>query len=159
MFELAYDSWVTIGIDQGPFQATATAPSRWSKQTATHGWKTSSRGNLEINSFFGGFVHHHPRRQRGRGRQEGLLAQLTTDGTPDRQLYAGLPEGNGENAEYLTLSFGNSSCGCTDEAACNYSDRPVRRRLVRLPQLHRVHDEAACNYEEGATVEDGLRLP
>jgi hypothetical protein len=56
-----------------------------------------------------------------------LFAQLTTNGTLSGELYMqifpnGLAAGN---TVYVSMSFGNSACGCTDEAACNYSEGAI----------------------------------
>ncbi len=158
--ELAYDSWVTIGIDQAPVPGDGNGAISL-VQADGDSWVEDfeAGGNLEINSFFGGswFTTILDDNGVAGADKKVLLAQLTTDGTLTGQLYVQVfPEGNGENAEYLTLSFGNSSCGCTDEAACNYSDSALYDDgSCDYLSCTGCTDAAACNYEEGATVEDG----
>ena len=158
--ELAYDSWVTIGIDQAPVPGDGNGAISL-VQADGDSWVEDfeAGGNLEINSFFGGswFTTILDDNGVAGADKKVLLAQLTTDGTLTGQLYVQVfPEGNGENAEYLTLSFGNSSCGCTDEAACNYSDSALYDDgSCDYLSCTGCTDEAACNFEEGATVEDG----
>ena len=159
--ELAYDSWVTIGIDQAPVPGDGNGAISL-VQADGDSWMEDfeAGGNLEINSFFGGswFTTILDDNGVAGADKKVLLAQLTTDGTLTGQLYVQVfPEGNGDNAEYLTLSFGgNSSCGCTDEAACNYSDSALYDDgSCDYLSCTGCTDEAACNYEEGATVEDG----
>ena len=158
--ELAYDSWVTIGIDQAPAPGDGNGTISL-VQADGDSWVEDfeAGGNLEINSFFGGSWFTTILDDNGVAGTDKkvLLAQLTTDGTLTGQLYVQVfPEGNGENAEYLTLSFGNSSCGCTDEAACNYSDSALYDDgSCDYLSCTGCTDAAACNYEEGATVEDG----
>ena len=158
--ELAYDSWVTIGIDQAPVPGDGNGAISL-VQADGDSWVEDfeAGGNLEINSFFGGswFTTILDDNGVAGADKKVLLAQLTTDGTLTGQLYVQVfPEGNGDNAEYLTLSFGNSSCGCTDEAACNYSDSALYDDgSCDYLSCTGCTDEAACNYEEGATVEDG----
>jgi hypothetical protein len=159
--ELAYDSWVTIGIDQAPVPGDGNGAISL-VQADGDSWVEDfeAGGNMEINSFFGGswFTTILDDNGVAGADQKVLLAQLTTDGTLSGQLYVQVfPEGNGDNAEYLTLSFGgNSSCGCTDEAACNYSDSALYDDgSCDYLSCTGCTDDAACNYEEGATVEDG----
>jgi hypothetical protein len=159
--ELAYDSWVTIGIDQAPVPGDGNGAISL-VQADGDSWVEDfeAGGNMEINSFFGGswFTTILDDNGVAGADQKVLLAQLTTDGTLSGQLYVQVfPEGNGENAEYLTLSFGgNSSCGCTDEVACNYSDSALYDDgSCDYLSCTGCTDAAACNYEEGATVEDG----
>ena len=159
--ELAYDSWVTIGIDQAPVPGDGNGAISL-VQADGDSWVEDfeAGGNLEINSFFGGswFTTILDDNGVAGADKKVLLAQLTTDGTLSGQLYVQVfPEGNGDNAEYLTLNFGgNSSCGCTDEAACNYSDSALYDDgSCDYLSCTGCTDAAACNYEEGATVEDG----
>ena len=59
--------------------------------------------------------------RRRRRRSPCLLAQLTTNGDLTGQVYVQVfPEGDNLMQERVTLTFGGSQCGCTDEAACNY---------------------------------------
>ena len=158
--ELAYDSWVTIGIDQAPVPGDGNGAISL-VQADGDSWVEDfeAGGNLEINSFFGGswFTTILDDNGVAGADKKVLLAQLTTDGTLTGQLYVQVfPEGEGENAEYLTLSFGNSSCGCTDVAACNYSESALYDDgSCDYLSCTGCTDAAACNYEEGATVEDG----
>lgn len=72
-----------------------------------------------------------------------LVGQITTPGTIHGQLFAQIfPEGlSAGNTLYVTLSFGSSHCGCTDEAACNYDEENYT-------------DDGSCFYaEEGESCE------
>ena len=124
--DLAYDSWLTIGIESAPMPGDGTAaPQLVQAEGDTWLVDFEAGNNLEINSFFGGswFTTNLVSNGVAGADKKVLVAQLTTDGTLTGQLYVQVfPEGVGANAEYLTLSFGSSSCGCTDETACNYND-------------------------------------
>ena len=53
--------------------------------------------------------------------QKVLVAQLSTDGNITGSLYVQVfPGGDSSQEILLSLSFGNGTCGCTDETACNY---------------------------------------
>jgi len=54
-------------------------------------------------------------------------------------------QGVGADAEYLTLTFGSSSCGCTDESACNYNDSAS-------------YDDGSCLYADEYNECDGTCL-
>ena len=137
--ELAYDSWLTIGVDQAPTPGDGNGPVTI-VQAEGDTWVSEfeSGQNLEINSFFGGswFTTNMDANGVAGEDKKVLVAQLTTDGTITGQLYVQVfPEGVGENAEYLTLTFGNSACGCTDAEACNYNEGAQ-------------HDDGSCTYAE-----------
>ena len=137
--ELAYDSWLTIGVDQAPTPGDGNG-SVTIVQAEGDTWVSEfeSGQNLEINSFFGGswFTTNMDANGVAGEDKKVLVAQLTTDGTITGQLYVQVfPEGVGENAEYLTLTFGNSACGCTDAEACNYNEGAQ-------------HDDGSCTYAE-----------
>ena len=137
--ELAYDSWLTIGIESAPLPGDGTAAPQL-VQADGDTWLADfeAGNNLEINSFFGGswFTTNLASNGEAGADKKVLVAQLTTDGTLTGQLYVQVfPEGVGANAEYLTLSFGSSSCGCTDDAACNYNDGAQ-------------YDDGSCFYNE-----------
>ena len=120
--DLAFDSWLTIGIDQNPgagegFISTAIA--------AGDTWADDfeAGGNLELNSFFGGswFSLNNVSNGVAGDDQKVLVAQLSTDGNITGSLYVQVfPGGDSSQEILLSLSFGNGTCGCTDETACNY---------------------------------------
>jgi len=135
--EIQYDSWLTIGIDQAPVPGDGTADVTIA-QAAGDTWTTDfeAGGNLELNSFFGGswFTTNLTSNGVAGDDLKVLVAQLTTDGTLTGSLYVQVfPLGVGANAEYLTLSFGSSTCGCTDDTACNYNGDAI-------------YDDGSCFY-------------
>jgi hypothetical protein len=181
--ELAYDSWLTIGIDSAPMPGDGTAGVTLA-QAAGDTWATDfeSGQNLEMNSFFGGswFTTNLVSNGVAGADKKVLVAQLTTDGTLTGQLYVQVfPLGVGANAEYLTLSFGSSSCGCTDATACNYNDGAQYDDgscyyaeqfygcdgaclndadgdgICDELEIAGCQDAEACNYDETATDDDG----
>ena len=181
--ELEYDSWLTIGIESAPVPGDGTAGVTLA-QAEGDTWATDFEAgqNLEMNSFFGGswFTTNLVSNGVAGAEKRVLVAQLTTDGTLTGQLYVQVfPEGVGANAEYLTLSFGSSSCGCTDETACNYNagaqyddgscfyneqfytcegvcenDADGDGVCDEL-EIAGCQDAEACNYDETATDDDG----
>jgi hypothetical protein len=122
----AYDSWLTIGIDQAPAAGDNNVQDVTLAAAAGDTWANDfeAGGNLELNSFFGGSWFTTNLVSNGVAGDDNrvLIAQLTTSGTLTGQLYVQVfPNGVGADAEYLTLSFGAPSCGCLDAAACNYN--------------------------------------
>ena len=181
--ELEYDSWLTIGIESAPVVGDGTAAVTLALAAGdTWGADFEAGQNLEMNSFFGGswFTTNLVSNGVAGPDKKVLVAQLTTDGTLTGQLYVQVfPEGVGANAEYLTLSFGSSSCGCTDESACNYNagaqyddgscfyneqfytcegvcenDADGDGVCDEL-EIAGCQDAEACNYDETATDDDG----
>ena len=147
--DLQYDSWLTIGIDAAPVSGDGTADVTLA-EAAGDTWTSDFEAgqNLEINSFFGGswFTTNLVSNGLAGDDQKVLVAQLTTNGTLTGQLYVQVfPLGVGEDAEYLTLSFGSSSCGCIDDAACNYNDGAQ-------------YDDGSCYYAEQFYGCDGACL-
>jgi len=127
--DIQYDSWLTIGIDQAPVPGDGTADVTIA-QAAGDTWPQDfeAGGNLEMDSFFGGswFTTNLTSNGVAGDDLKVLVAQLTTDGSLTGQLFVQVfPLGVGADAEYLTLSFGNSTCGCTDASACNYSEGAI----------------------------------
>ena len=181
--ELAYDSWLTIGIESAPVPGDGSAPVTLA-QAAGDTWASDFEAgqNLELNSFFGGswFTTNLASNGVAGPDKKVLVAQLTTDGTLTGQLYVQVfPLGVGANAEYLTLSFGSSSCGCTDATACNYNDGAQYDDgscfypeqfygcdgaclndadgdgVCDELEIAGCQDADACNYDETATDDDG----
>ena len=181
--ELAYDSWLTIGIESAPVPGDGTAAVTLA-QAEGDTWAADFEAgeNLEVNSFFGGswFTTNLASNGVAGADKKVLVAQLTTDGTLTGQLYVQVfPEGVGANAEYLTLSFGSSSCGCTDATACNYNDGAQYDDgscffaeqfygcdgaclsdsdgdgICDELEIAGCQDAEACNYDAEATDDDG----
>ena len=138
----AYDSWLTIGIDQAPAAGDDSVQDVTLAAAAGDTWADDfeAGGNLELSGFFGASWFTLSDLSNGVAGDDNrvLIAQLTTDGTLTGQLYVQVfPNGVGADAEYLTLSFGAPSCGCTDDS------------------LAPDGTYAACNYNEDATYDDG----
>ena len=124
--DLAYDSWVTVGID-GPAsggEADATLlPGDW--------MSTFEAGNsFLVNDGVGsGWYILPPTAPNGVAGEDGriLFAQLTTDGDISGSFRVQIfPNGDSENDNRVDFEFSLSEetqmdlCGCTDATACNY---------------------------------------
>ncbi|MDB4676449.1 hypothetical protein OAH93_02280, partial [Flavobacteriales bacterium] len=124
---LAYDSWVTIGIDGVP-NASAGEGAVQIVLSQDQNWPSvfEAGGNLIMNDSIGGAFYAVNTYVNGvaGGDLKVLIAQLTTDGDLSGQLYCQVfPNGEfGLNMdEQFTLSFGpGNACGCMDSSACNY---------------------------------------
>ena len=141
---LAYDSWLTIGIESTP---QGDESSITFVQAPGDNWVSEfNAGNdLEIDSFFGGswFALITASNGYAGDDQRVLVAQLTTTGEVTGQLYVQVfTNGDQSQDTYLTLSFGGNECGCTDATACNYDSEAV-------------YDDGACAYPELAYDCDG----
>jgi hypothetical protein len=127
--ELAYDSWLTIGLDQVTVDGE-TAPSL---SPGFPDAQFENGGNLEFNDVNGGSWYvtdpdplatsnAYPNED-----QRILVAQLTTEGTPSGAIWVQMWN-HGQNTDVTkteltfngTTGTGSSSCGCTDVLACNY---------------------------------------
>ena len=134
-----YDSWLTIGVSQAPVSANGESEITF-VEYAEDNWteEFENGGDLEIDSFFGGSWFALISASNGVAGEDNrvLVAQLTTDGDVTGQLYVQVfPNGDQSQDTYLSLSFGGSDCGCTDDAACNYSEAAI-------------YDDGTCTYPE-----------
>ena len=125
--ELAFDSWITIGIDQAPGDGEGSI---YTAGSAGDTWTTDFEdgGNLELNNFFGGswFTLNNVSNGFAGDDNRVLVAQLTTDGNVTGSLYTQIfPGGDSSQEMLLNLSFGTVGCGCTDDSACNYDPNAV----------------------------------
>jgi hypothetical protein len=129
--EMEFDSWVTIGLEEGAEEGEA-APQLI--ESTNFSWVTQfeAGGNLDIDDSVGGawFVldtqgtdNAYPDEN-----QRILVAQLTTDGTPAGTIHAQFfNHGDQMDNSRVELSFDGVTgtdpltCGCTDILACNYS--------------------------------------
>ena len=136
--DLAYDSWITIGID-GPAEigeATASLlPGNWPT--------TFENGNsFTVNDGLGSGWYILPESVNGivGASNQILIAQLTTNGDLSGSFRAQIfPNGNNDSDERIDITFSydnNSSiniCGCTSTNACNYN-----------PQA--INDDGSCEF-------------
>jgi len=125
--ELEYDSWLSIGLDEGAGdgeEAPALSPSFPSADF-------ENGGNLEINNVLGGALYvTNPLTTSNAfsdSNQRILVAQLTTDGTISGAIWVQMfNNGVSSDDTRLELTFNGTtgtvapSCGCTDMTACNY---------------------------------------
>ena len=128
--DAAYDSWVTIGIDQQPILADGETDISVLVDPNVTSWEVGfgAGGGVDISSPIGGGWYILPSSTNGISGddQRVLLAQLTTNGEISGQLYIQVFP-NGEQAQLIesNFSFSQVSCGvsgCTDNTACNYND-------------------------------------
>ena len=176
--DLAFDSWITLGLSQAPDIPLGEAEVN-TIQNSDYPWIThfepgmgAPGGSIVMEDEIGGswFSLIGDANAYADENQQVLLAQLTTDGTLSGELYIQLfSEGNGQNIQYLTLDIGGG-CILADED-CSY---PVDEFGVGYVDcdgacLHDTDgdgicdeeevpgctDESACNFNEEATDDDG----
>ena len=149
--DLAYDSWVTIGL-QGTPNALAGEANVSTVQSNDNPWFTNfdpggglPGGNISIDDGIGGAWYALNGDANGvAGADEKVLAgQFTTTGELDGQLYVQVfIGGDGSNEFRDTFYFGSSapSPGCTDAAACNYDGEADL-------------DDGSCTYPEATNLD------
>ena len=110
---VAYDSWVTIGIDQMP-----DGPAGEAAVTTVGDWAGAFEGgdDLLINDFFGGsWFTTYPNTAAVAGADNRvLLGQFTTDGQMSGQLFVQVFP-NGVGADEMRLSFTFGECAEDDD--------------------------------------------
>jgi hypothetical protein len=150
--ELEYDSWVTIGAEDGP-NATQVL--------GVNSAPFDAGGNLDINDAVGGAVYVIPDSEPAAfpdvsGRV--LLAQLTTDGIVDLKFNLQYRAQDGTNPQEvcLELSFPPLVLGCTDTAADNY-DSTANQDDGSCVYAGCTYSDAT-NYDSMATIDDGSCL-
>ena len=134
---LAYDSWLTIGIESAP---TGSESAITFVEAPEDNWTSefAAGSDLEIDSFFGGSWFALITASNGYAGEDQrvLVAQLTTTGEVTGQLYVQVfPNGDQSQDTYLTLNFGGNECGCADETACNFN-------------ADATYDDGSCAYPE-----------
>jgi hypothetical protein len=129
--DLAYDSWVTIGLEGTP-NALAGEANVSTVQSTDNPWFTNfdpggglPGGNISIDDGIGGAWYALNGDANGVAGDDlkVLAGQFTTTGEIDGQIYVQVfIDGDGSNEFRDTFYFGSSapSPGCTDETACNY---------------------------------------
>ncbi|MEY5043842.1 MAG: hypothetical protein RJA19_1069, partial [Bacteroidota bacterium] len=137
--QMAYDSWVTIGIQNAPSGSQVAIST---VESSAQPWlgkfnanSPLSGGNVTISDATGGawyVLNGTPNGLPTPATMRTLFMQLTCTGTPSGTINAQVfPLGNGTNQQQLTFAFNgvgtysaagaqNDVPGCTNAAACNY---------------------------------------
>ena len=154
--ELAYDSYVTIGLD-GPATElgemnTGIIPGPWSASF-------EAGGPVNVTDEFGGGWYVVPDAANALVGDDAriLIAQLTSDGQISGSFRAQVfPEGDYANDDRVDISFLDAICGCNDPDAINYDPEadfdPDGTCIDAVPGCM---DEMACNYNADANTDDG----
>ena len=166
--ELAFDSWLTIGLD-APAQVGEQAPSVI--ENAENPWLTNFEAGQDIiiDDAVGGAVYvvndGAPNIVSGLD-QRILIGQFTTDGVMsgvvNLQMFS---EGDQNNAKKPSIPFdgigwvqgsSNVVCGCMDPTACNFNEEANNEDgSCEFESCLGCIDLEACNFEDQATVDDG----
>ena len=151
--ELAYDSWVTIGLD-GPADAAAGEAPAATLQSPNQLWAEAfdpgggaPGGDIVMDDPVGGAWYVLNGDANGLPDENGqvLLGQFTTDGVLSGNMQVQVfPEGDNSNFLLLDLPLG-VGVGCTpaDSTSCDYET------------CFGCTDPLACNYDAGADFDDG----
>ena len=173
---LAYDSWITIGLD-GPADASAGESAAATVQSPGQPWVTAFDpgagalgGNIVMDDAVGGVWYVLNGDANGTPVADGtvLLGQFTTDGemsgTVNIQVFP-----QGDNIDYLTLSLpiGGNCVAETVNPTCTYPESDLvdcdgnclddadGDGVCDADEVPGCTDETACNYNPEATDEDG----
>lgn len=166
--ELAYDSWVTIGVAQAPNAAageqgvnTVTGPANW--PTAFE-----AGNGFVLNDDIGGawFILNGAANGVAGEDHRVLIAQLTTAGTVSGVLNAQIfGAGDGDNDLRYAFTFAGTSwtngggegnaCGCTDSAATNYDPEADYDNGSCVYPVLGCTDATACNFDPAADEDNG----
>ena len=149
--DLQYDSYVTLGAGT-PAEAMSFPPTADGNDPA---WVAAfeNGGDIVIDDVVGSgwYMNADVMGQYGVAGDDNrvMVAQLTTPGTIHGQLYVQVfPEGlSAGNTLYLTLSFGNEYCGCTDPMACNYDEESLQDDGSCFYAAEGESCEATCLYD------------
>lgn len=119
--DLAYDSWLTIGLDVAPVAVNEEGISSIGMNAELSAFESGA--NFLLNSSVGGSWFVLPGSSNGYPDENlrVLLAQVTTSGllsgTFNVQCFI---DDNPFDEQLATFSFGAGAPGCTDSAACNF---------------------------------------
>ena len=166
--ELAYDSWVTIGVD-GPTVAGENLVNAVGAPGA-EGWvaEFESGEAIVMDDAVGGswFILNGGANGIAGAEMRVLVAQVTTAGTLDGQLNVQVFEGgDNDNASLHTFTFEGTvwtnapvfqnACGCTDVEAYNYDASAEYEDGSCVAIALGCTDEVACNYDPQANTDSG----
>jgi hypothetical protein len=159
--DLAYDSWVTIGLE-GPSTSSAGEVNASLLSGAwTLAFEDGESFFVDDNQGSGWYLLPPTATNSLAGDSKRVLvAQLTTSGDLSGSFRGQVfPEGDQENDLRVDLSFstGGSApvCGCTDEEASNFNSEATLDDGSCAFDVLGCTIELACNYNPEATVNDG----
>ena len=158
---LAYDSWVTIGLE-GP---ASSANGEVNASLLAGTWDDVFEGGnsfvVDDNQGSGWYLLPPTASNSIAGEDmRVLVAQLTTDGDLSGSFRAQVfPEGDQVNDHRVDATFSMSSdapvCGCTDESASNYDPAATLDDGTCDFDVLGCTISLACNYNPEATLDDG----
>jgi hypothetical protein len=166
--ELAYDSWVTIGVD-GPTVAGENLVNAVGAP-GVEGWvaEFESGEAIVMDDAVGGswFILNGGANGIAGAEMRVLVAQVTTAGTLNGRLNIQVFEGgDNDNASLHTFTFEGTvwtnapvfqnACGCTDAEAYNYDDSAEYEDGSCIAIALGCTDEMACNYDPQANTGSG----
>jgi hypothetical protein len=164
--ELAFDSWVTIGLDQTPSAAAGEGDVQ-AIVSPNQNWIVGLEAGtgIEMNDATGGawFVTNNLTNGAAAADTTMLIMQLTTDGVISGTLNFQVFEAGNSLVDVrpsvtfttgdMTTTISEASCGCMDPWASNYD------ALATLQDGNCIYpgctDPAADNYDAGANADDG----
>ncbi|MBT5147645.1 MAG: hypothetical protein HOM41_03720, partial [Flavobacteriales bacterium] len=153
---LAYDSWVTVGLD-GPASSlettTSLLPGAWSSQ-----FENGNSFSVDDGTGSGWYVLPGATNSVAGSDLRILFAQLTTDGIISGSFRSQVfPEGDQINdvRPDITFLMEGVVCGCTDSSASNYDATANSNDGSCEYDVYGCTISAACNYDPLATIYDG----
>ena len=177
--ELAYDSWVTIGL-AGPADATAGENAASTVQSPGQNWVTAfdpgggvPGADIVMNDAVGGVWYVLNGDANGYPTADGtvLIGQFTTDGelggTVNVQVF---PEGDNINFITVSLPIGGNCVPVTTNPACTYPESDIvdcegeclndldGDDICDEDEVPGCTDATACNFDLDATDDDGSCL-
>ena len=173
---LAYDSWVTIGLD-GPASSADGENAASLVNSPSQNWALQFEpgfgapgGNILIDDEVGGVWYILNGDANGYPDTDGtvLLAQFTTDGQVSGNMNIQVfPEGDNINFITLNLPIGGNCTADTGNPACTYPESDLLDcagdcvndadgdDICDEDEVQGCDDETACNYDAAATDNDG----
>ena len=147
--DLAYDSWVTIGLEGAP-NALAGEANVSTVQSTDNPWFTAfdpggglPGGNISIDDGIGGAWYALNGDANGVAGDDlkVLAGQFTTTGDLSGQIYVQVfIDGDGSDEFRDTFFFGAGVPGCTDDTACNFN-------------ADATSDDGSCTYPDSTNVD------
>ncbi len=172
---LAFDSWVTIGLD-GPANASNGESAAETLESPDQSWANifdpgngALGGSIVMDDEVGGIWYVLNGDANGTPSEDGtvLLGQFTTDGDVTGNMYIQVfPDGDNANPLTVNLPIGGDCVGESINPACEYLDDVVDCDGVCIndadedgvcdeQEVAGCQDELACNFNPLATDDDG----